>query len=180
MPVATYCLERVCLEIQFQRLCQSATFVAHFTCSLNASNDNLLRHPLGVRGKTQEAHEVYEGGGEVEPAAELTGGVVEGERVMVVMEAFTYGTDSDQWVFPGVDGLIIWSVAPYVCSTVHQPGSVENQSVPQQPGYKVSNNQGLPPEVPGHQHGHEEAEDHHRELVVPKMEREMLFLISLM
>lgn len=88
MPVATYCLEHVCFEIECYREEQSATFVADVACSLNASSDDILRHSLAVRGQTQEAHEVYEGCGEVELAAELTSGIVEGEGVMVVVEAF--------------------------------------------------------------------------------------------
>ena len=71
-------------------MCDSATFVAVVARSLHASHDNFLRHPLDVPGETHEAHEVYEGGGEVELAAELTCGVVEGERVVVVVEAFAW------------------------------------------------------------------------------------------
>lgn len=73
---------RVCSE------CDSATLVAAVACSLYASSNRFLQHPLAVLGQTQEAHGVYKGGGEIELAAELAGGVVEGECVMVVVEAF--------------------------------------------------------------------------------------------
>lgn len=67
----------------------SATFVAAVAGPLHAAEDGVLGHPLAVPGQTQEAHEVYEGSGEVQLAAKLTGGVVKGECVMVVMEAFS-------------------------------------------------------------------------------------------
>lgn len=70
-------------------LCPSATFVAAVARPLHAGEDGILRHPLAVSGQTQEAHEVYEGSGEVQLAAKLTGGVVEGECVMVVVKAFS-------------------------------------------------------------------------------------------
>lgn len=73
---------------EFYSWCDSATFVAAITRSLNASNDQFLRNPLAVLGQAQEAHEVYKGSGEIELAAKLTGGVVKGECVMVVVEAF--------------------------------------------------------------------------------------------
>lgn len=69
---------------------RSATFVAAVTCSLDTSVDGRLRHHLAIRGQTQEAHEVYEGGGEVQLPSKFTGGVVEGERVVVVVEAFAW------------------------------------------------------------------------------------------
>lgn len=68
--------------------CDSATFVAAVTCSLYASPDCFLQHPFAVLGQTQEAHAVYKGSGEIELEAKLTGGVVKGECVMVVVEAF--------------------------------------------------------------------------------------------
>lgn len=139
----------------------SATFVAGITRSLNTGRNNFLGNPLGVRGQADEAHEVYEGGGEVELAAKLTGGVVEGECVMVVVEAFSCSTESHQRVFPRVDGLVIRPVAPYVSGAVDQPGGVEDHSVPQEPRYEVSHSQGLTPEVPGDQHRQKEAKDHH-------------------
>lgn len=75
------------LDVEVKRA-DSATLVAAVAAALHARTDHLLRHLLAVFGQTQEAHEVYEGGGEVELGAELAGGVVEGKRVMVVVEAF--------------------------------------------------------------------------------------------
>lgn len=50
----------------------------------------------------------------------------------------TDGAQSNHGVFPGVDGCVIGSVAPYVRSAVDQPGGVKNQGVPQEPGHKVA------------------------------------------
>lgn len=81
------------------RWCYSATFSAAIPCSLLACKYQLLWYALTVRGQTQEAHEVYEGSGEIEPAAELAGGVVEGECVVVVVEAFAWKPTKTGWVF---------------------------------------------------------------------------------
>lgn len=70
--------------------CSSATFVAAVTRPLHAGEDGVLRHPLAISRQTQEAHKVYEGSGEVELASKLTGGIVKGECVMVVVKAFSY------------------------------------------------------------------------------------------
>lgn len=66
----------------------SATFVAAVACSLHAGGDRFFHHPPAVFGQAQEAHQVYEGGGEIELAAKLAGGVVKGECVVVVVKAF--------------------------------------------------------------------------------------------
>lgn len=68
----------------------SATFVAAVTRPLHAGEDGVLQHPLAIPRQTQEAHKVYEGSGEVELASKLTGGVVKGECMMVVVKAFSY------------------------------------------------------------------------------------------
>lgn len=68
----------------------SATFVAAVTRPLHAGEDGVLRHPLAISRQTQEAHKIYEGCGEVELASKLTGGIVKGECVMVVVKAFSY------------------------------------------------------------------------------------------
>lgn len=64
--------------------------MAAVTGSLGAGRDEVAGHPLAVLGQAQEAHEVYEGGGDVQLHAELTGGVVEGKGVVVVVEALTW------------------------------------------------------------------------------------------
>lgn len=74
----------------FLASCSSATFVAAVTRPLHAGADGVLRHPLAISRQTQEAHKVYEGSGEVELASKLTGGIVKGECVMVVVKAFSY------------------------------------------------------------------------------------------
>ncbi len=57
--------------------------------ALSSSEHSLFGHTLGISGQTKITHGVKETGGQVEFAAELAGGVVEGKRVVVVMEAFT-------------------------------------------------------------------------------------------
>lgn len=68
----------------------SANLVAAVTCSLGAGQDEVAGHPLAVLGQAQKAHEVYEGSGDVHLNAELTGGVVKGEGVVVVVEALAW------------------------------------------------------------------------------------------
>lgn len=58
--------------------------------ALSSSERSLFGHTLGISGQTKITHGVKETGGQVEFAAELAGGVVEGKRVVVVMEAFTW------------------------------------------------------------------------------------------
>lgn len=76
------------VRYQLKSRYDSATFVAAVARSLDARRDDFLRHLFGVLGQSEEAHGVYEGGGDVQLAAKLTGGVVEGECVVVVVEAF--------------------------------------------------------------------------------------------
>lgn len=83
----------------------------------------------------------------------------------------TYGTNGHNSIFPWIYGLVIWSVAPHVCSAVHQPACIEHHSVSQKSRNKISHSQGFAPEVPGHQRGDKEAEQHDRQLVVPKGEQ---------
>lgn len=64
--------------------------VAAVSGALDSSEDRLSGHALGVAGQAQETHEVDETGGQIELPAVLTGGVVEGERMVVIMEAFTW------------------------------------------------------------------------------------------
>lgn len=64
--------------------------VSDVTRSLHASNDCYFGNCLWVFGQTQSTHEVYKGSGEVEPAAKLTCSIVVGERMVVVMEAFSW------------------------------------------------------------------------------------------
>lgn len=57
--------------------------------ALSSSEGSFSGHTLGLSGQTQETHQVNEAGGQVEFAAELAGGVVEGKGVVIVMKAFT-------------------------------------------------------------------------------------------
>lgn len=79
----------------------------------------------------------------------------------------TYGAERDKLVFPGVDGLIVGPVPPHVSGAVDQPGGVQHQGVPQQGRDEVGHPQGLPPQVPRHGNGDEEAHEQHGQLVIP-------------
>lgn len=79
----------------------------------------------------------------------------------------TYCTERDKLVLPGVDGLVIGSVAPHVSGAVDQPGGVQHHRVPQQRRDEVGHQQRLPPKVPRHEGGNEEAHEHHGPLVIP-------------
>lgn len=83
-------------------------------------------------------------------------------------QMFTYGTKGHKWIFPRVNGLVIWPVAPHMRSAVDQPGCIEHHGEPQKSRNKITHSQGLPPEVPGYDCGNDEAEQHYRKLVVPK------------
>ena len=83
----------------------------------------------------------------------------------------THCAECHKAVLPGVDGLVVRSVSPHVCGTVDQPGSVEHDGVAHEAGYEVAYCQGLTPQVPGYQHGRQEAEQQHGELVVPERAR---------
>ncbi len=64
--------------------------VAAVSGALSSSEYGLFGHTLGISGQTKITHEVNETGGQIEFVAELAGGVVEGKRVVVVMEAFAW------------------------------------------------------------------------------------------
>lgn len=84
----------------------------------------------------------------------------------------TYSAERDKLVLPGVDVLVIGPVPPHVSRTVDQPGGVEHQGVPQQGRDVERHPQGLPPQVPRHEHGDEEAHEQHGHLVMPVEEAE--------
>lgn len=67
----------------------SATLVTSISSPHFPSQDHLLGDLLAIAGQPQEAHEVNEGCGWVEAPAKLTGGVIIGEGVVVVVEAFS-------------------------------------------------------------------------------------------
>ena len=62
----------------------------------------------------------------------------------------THCAECHEAVLPGVDALVVWPVAPHVCSTVNQPGSIEHQGVAHEAGHEVAHCQGLAPQVPGY------------------------------
>lgn len=64
--------------------------------------------------------------------------------------------------------MVVGSVAPHVSCRVDQPGSIQHQGVPHEDWDEVAHPQRLTPQVPGHPHGHQETQQNHRELVVPR------------
>lgn len=89
---------------------------------------------------------------------------------MVIVEAFTNGTQSDQWVLPRADVLVIGSVSIHVGSTVDQPGDIERDGIAEDGGQEVGIPQTLSPDAPGHQCGDHEAHEHHGDLIVLSLE----------
>lgn len=69
----------------------SASLVAPVPSPNFPCQDRCLAYFLAVACQAEVAHEVNETCCEVPPPAVLAGGVVEGERVMVVVEAFPWG-----------------------------------------------------------------------------------------
>lgn len=65
------------------------TPVAPVSSALHPGQDHLRGHFLAVLGQAQEAHEVDETSGKVQLAAKLTGRIVKGERVVVVVKSFS-------------------------------------------------------------------------------------------
>jgi len=87
--------------------------------------------------------------------------------VVVIVEAFTNGTQSDKWVLPRADVLVVGPVSIHVGSTVDQPGDVEGDGIAEDGSQEVGIPQTLSPEAPGHQRGNHEAHEHHADLIVP-------------
>lgn len=154
-----------CLEAD-RDLTILATPVAAVTSALYSGHDHLVGHSLAVLGQAQEAHEVDETSGKVQLAAKLTGCIIIGECVVVIVKSFTYSAERDKLVLPGVDVVVIGPVTPHVSRTVDQPGGIQHQSVPQQSRDEVCHPQRLPPKVPRHEHGDEETHEQHRRLVI--------------
>lgn len=79
----------------------------------------------------------------------------------------TNGTQSDKWVLPRADVLVVGPVSIHVGSTVDQPGDVEGDGIAEDGSQEVGIPQTLSPEAPGHQRGNHEAHEHHADLIVP-------------
>lgn len=140
--------------------------MASVSCALYSGLDRLAGHSLAILGQAQEAHEVDETSGKVQLAAKLAGCIVIWERVVIVVKSFTYSAERDKRVLSGVDVLVVGPVSPHVSRAVDQPAGVQHQRVPQQSRDEVRHPQRLPPHVPRHEHGDEEAHDQHRRPVI--------------
>lgn len=84
----TRALQHCCRE---KRHSSSAAISSPFLARL----DHLLRSLLSVGDQPQPEHEVNEPGGGVELQAQLAGGVVKGEGVVVVVETLTWETERE-------------------------------------------------------------------------------------
>ena len=80
-------LAQLVYRTEAQMTPNSATLVAPISSSFNPGQDSGLRHFLPVISQAQERHAVDEEGCEVDVPAVLTGRVVVGEGVVVVVEA---------------------------------------------------------------------------------------------
>lgn len=79
----------------------------------------------------------------------------------------TDGTQSDEWVLPRADVLVVGPVSVHVGSTVDQPGDVEGDGIAEDGSQEVGIPETLPPDAPGHQRGDREAHEQHGDLIVP-------------
>jgi hypothetical protein len=73
----------------------SATLIASISSSFNPGQDGSLRHCLPVISQTNGSHAVDEECGEVEAPAVLTGRVVIGEGVVVVVESLAWNNSKE-------------------------------------------------------------------------------------
>lgn len=89
--------------------------------------------------------------------------------MMVIMEAFPQGSKDHQVIFSGVDVAIIWPIAIHVRCAVHQPGGIEGYCVAENSQQEAAE-KGFSPAVPRNKGRKQEAQEHHRCLVMPPLE----------
>lgn len=128
-----------------------------------------------MRDLSQHGHEVNEAGGEVEPRAVFTGGVVVWECVVVVMEAFADGAHRHKSVFARVDRVVVRLVAPHVGGAVHQPRHVKDEDVAQNGREAEGYYDAFAPEVAWHKGGEDEAHEYHGGKIDSKNNRRSAF-----
>ena len=88
----------------------------------------------------------------------FTSGVVIGEGMVVVIEAFPNSTNSDKQVLSWTNVLVVRLVTPHMGSTVHTPCYIEQGDVSEHSTHKEAVPQTLTPEVPGHHGRHDETQ----------------------
>jgi len=88
-----------------------------------------MRHFLLVIGQPKHPHAVNEEGGQIEPPAILTCGVITREDMMVVVVSLANCTEGDKEIFSWVDVLVIWLVAIEMSPTVDEPGYIQSYDV---------------------------------------------------
>lgn len=100
----------------------------------------------------------------------LTGGVVVGKGVVVVVEALTHSSQRNQDILSGLNVLVIWAISKHVGSAVHQPGGIEHYGITQKSGHVQAVSKSFTPEIPGHECGQDEAHQQDGGFVVPPLE----------
>lgn len=125
-----------------------------------------MRGHLTITGQPEPTRYVDEAGGDVSSPPVLAGRVVVRERVMVVVESFTYCSKCDKSVLPGVNCNVVGLVTEHVGCAVHQPGGIQHQRVSQDGGQEVGSPKGLLPEIPGNKCWEHETQKHHRGFIV--------------
>ena len=129
--------------------------------------DGCVVHLLAVIDPAECGHAVDEQGGQVQSPAVLARAVVAGESVVVVVEAFANGTESDEEVLSRVDVAVIGLVAPDVRDAVDAPRDVQRDDVAHHPADDEGLERALPPVVPGHDSWQHKAQQEHQWYIEP-------------
>ena len=140
--------------------------VAAVAGPLHAFLDDVSGHRLEVVCPSDSGHGINEKFSDVEGIVpELSGLVVPGESVMVVVESFAEHHEGDRFGFHGVDVLVVRLGAPQMGSGVHQPGHVQYVHVAEDGAHEVRVPQRFAPQGGdvGRQH---EADQGHEDQVV--------------
>lgn len=144
------------------------SFLVDVAGALFAAADDVGTDDLEVVGLAEPGHGVDEDGGEVEAPAQLAGGVVPGEGVVVVVEALADGADDDGEVLARADVAVVGLAAPHVRGAVHQPRHVERPAVAEDGAGEEGDPLALAPAPGGDVGGQQKATEGHQRQVESK------------
>ena len=132
--------------------------IAHVARSQASLHHHFWANLVAVVSLSEQSEKVDEKLGKVEVhGAELAGGIILRERVMVVVEAFAAWANAYKHVLDRIDVLVVRFEAPHVRHAVHQPCDVQCENVTQQARNEVAVQQSFVPEQGRHHGRHHEA-----------------------
>lgn len=79
----------------------------------------------------------------------------------------THSSQGNQDILPWVNVLVVRAISVEVGSTIHQPGGIEHNGIPQESGNVQAVFKSFTPEIPGHKCGQDEAHQQDSGLVMP-------------